>query len=250
MGGEDLDGVGQGQDLLLDGPAEGRRRRLRLGPAPEEIRPGQVAHEEGPAGQQQGGLVGRGGAIVHEQADVLRRVPGRVQDLDAHLTQLELLAVGEGAVVVAELGLGRAEQLDVAPGGDLGEAGQVVVVPVGVEGVGDAQALRPRHLEVLVDQSLRIEDQALARLLRSDEVRRVPETREVELPEEHHRPPRTDQLPSWGSPVVMQPLGNGAAIVRDHDRRFRCSTYGGTVVQGARPFRPRRPRRSTSRSAA
>ncbi len=121
---------------------------------------------------------------------MLRRMARGVHDLDAHLSHLQLLAILQRAVVVAEVGLRRAQELDVGPLGHLGEAGQVVVVAVGVQGVADAEPLYAGLGEVAVDVALWIEQQCLARLLGADEVGGMPQTLQVELLEEHlHRTP-------------------------------------------------------------
>lgn len=97
--------------------------------------------------QQQGRVVRRSGAVVDEQADVL----GGVENFQAHVAHLKLFAVAQRPVVIAEVGLGRAEKLDVAAVGHLGKPGQVVVVAVGVNGVADRQASGSRLGEVAVD---------------------------------------------------------------------------------------------------
>src|SRR5690606_10616004 len=89
---------------------------------------------------------------------------------------------------------------------------QVVVVAVRVEGVADAHASHSGHVEVAAHVALRVEQQRLARLLGTDEVRRVPERLEVELLEDHapSLPGRASGEPA-GQPL---PLAACAATAR------------------------------------
>jgi hypothetical protein len=156
--------------------------------AAEQVRAGQVADQQRAARQQQGRLLG-GGAIVDEQAEVLGGVAGGVQHLDADVAELDQLAVGDRPVLVAQLGVGRAEHLDLGAGAQLRQARQVVVVAVAVERVGDAQPLAPGGGEVRLDVPARIQDQRQQGGLVAQQVGRVAQRGQVELLEEHLTPP-------------------------------------------------------------
>ena len=69
---------------------------------------------------------------------MLGRVPRGGHHLEADIPELELVPVAQSPVVEPDGGGRRREQLDVTPGRDLGEPGQVVVVAVRVERVPDA----------------------------------------------------------------------------------------------------------------
>src|SRR5690606_8399046 len=160
----------KGEDLVPDGGAEGAGRLLGLGAPAEQVGPGEVADQQGPAGQQQRGLVRRGVAVVDEQADVLGDVPGRVQDLYADLADLELLPVAQRPVRVAEAGRRRADRRRAGAGRELPHTGDVVVVAVGVQRVPDAQPPVARQRQVVVDVAPGVEHQRLAGLLRPQQI--------------------------------------------------------------------------------
>jgi hypothetical protein len=82
--------------------------------AAEEVGPAHVPHEQSPAGEQQH-RVRTAGVVVHEQAHVLGAVARGVDDLEGEVAHLDDLAIGDAAVVVAEVGAGEAQHLHVLP---------------------------------------------------------------------------------------------------------------------------------------
>jgi hypothetical protein len=105
---------------------------------------------------------------------MLRRVPGRVQQLEAHLTYIQQRAVVHGAYRVTELGAGASEQLHVGARRQLANPGQVVVVLMGVARIADAQTLPAGFGKIGLDVAAHVEHQRLAGLLGSDQIGRVP----------------------------------------------------------------------------
>ena len=81
VGREDLDVVGQLQDLGLQHLAHRGRALARLLCAAEEVRPGHVPDEQRPAREQQRRIIADR-AVVHEQAHVLGGVTRRVEHLE------------------------------------------------------------------------------------------------------------------------------------------------------------------------
>lgn len=117
---------------------------------------------------------------------MLGRVAGGVEDLEGDLAHLQDLAVGDAAEVVAEVGPRQPQHLDVLAQAELGEAAHVVGVAVGVDRIGDPEAVHPGGLEVDLDVTSGIEDERLAGPLVADEVGGVTEALQVELLEDHH----------------------------------------------------------------
>jgi len=151
--------------------------------AAEQVGPRQVAREQRTTGQQHRRVLADR-AVVQEERHVLGRVAGRVEHLDAQLADLEHLAVGERAVLVAEIGCAGAQQVHAA-GSELAETAQVVVVAVRVEREADAQPPFSGGVEVAGHVPLGVEDERLAGLVRADEIGRMAESLDGELPEEH-----------------------------------------------------------------
>lgn len=118
---------------------------------------------------------------------MLGGVPWRVQNLHAHLAHIDLVPVSKRTMVVTQVRLRGAQQLDVGAFGELGQSREIVVVAMGVEGVANAQALHAGSLEVAADVAVRVEHERLARVLRPDQVGGVAQPLEVELPKEHRR---------------------------------------------------------------
>src|SRR5207302_10371918 len=106
--------------------------------AAEQVGPPHVPHKQSPAGEQQHRVLSPG-VVVHQQAHVLGAVARGVDDLEGEVAHLDDLAVGDAAVVVAEVGTCEAQHLHVLPEPHLRAAAQVVVVPVGLDGGRDAQ---------------------------------------------------------------------------------------------------------------
>ena len=129
------------------------------------------------------------GVLVHHDADRLRRVTRRGEDLEGDLAEHEPLPVVQrldreldvGALAVGDDGAGRRGQLEVAA--------EEVGVDVGLDHPLDRQPLGGCLLEVHVDVAPRIDDHGATRRLVTDQVRGVREARQVVLREDH-RPAR------------------------------------------------------------
>ncbi len=173
---------------LADRVAGGAGRGGDVVGAAEQVGPAHVPHEQSPAGEQQHRVL-TAGVVEHQEAHVLGAVARGVDDLEGEVAHLDDLAVGDAAVVVAEVGAGEAQHLHVLAEPQLREAAQVVVVAVGVDGEGDAQPVHPGGLEVDLHIPAGIEQERPTRLLVTDEVRRMPQTLQVELFEDHHGSP-------------------------------------------------------------
>lgn len=133
------------QQRRLDCPAELLGRAAGLLRPAEQIGPCQIADEQRATGQHQRWDVGAGLAVVDQQTDVRRGMPGCGQHLDAHVPELDHLALLQRAVVVPQLGRRRAPRLRSGAGTQLGQAGQIIVVAVRVGGEGDPQAVLAGH---------------------------------------------------------------------------------------------------------
>ena len=99
------------------------------------------------------------------------------------------------------LGLRLGAQVDgrAGPIAQLEVAGEEVGVQVRQEHVRDAQAVLAREREVLLDVALRIDDGGHAGVLVADEIRRVRETVQIELLEDHAAAPRGPAVVQCGS---------------------------------------------------
>ena len=144
-------------------------RRVRPGVfRAEQVGPPDRPDQQRAPGQQQEGLVGTR-RVRHRVADVLGRVPRRVERPEADGPHLEGLAVADRPVLVRQLRPGP---------DDVGRAGQrrevaatrdVVVVEMGLDDVADPQAGSPGRLEIDVDIAARIHDRGRPRRLIGDE---------------------------------------------------------------------------------
>ena len=147
--------------------------------------------------------LGVGVEVVDEDRDRLRRVAGRLERLESHLSELDRVAVGERRELV--LGLGPRAQIDLRADAiaQLEMAGQEVGVEMRQQDMLDPQPRRSRIGDVGVDVPLRIDDRRDSGCLVGDEVRRVGEATEVVLLEDHRR--RFSRRPR--SPCRVTPAG-------------------------------------------
>ena len=101
-----------------------------------EVRPPDIADEQGIPGQDEPRLV-TAGRVGHEKADTVGRMPRRVDDLERNRSHAQLLAVLDGGV--GEGRLGRGMDVDARPGlgGEGLVARDVVGVQVGLHDMGD-----------------------------------------------------------------------------------------------------------------
>ena len=188
VGGIDGHVVAEAPQELLDGVAGIPGSGAGGVGVPEEVGPAHVADQQCPAGEQQDRVLAAG-VVVDQQAHVLGGVAGGVDHFESDVAQLDDLAVGDAAVVVTEVGTGEAQHLDVLAEAQLRQAAQVVVVPVGVDGVGDAQPMHPGGFEVDLHIPAGIEQERPTRLLVTHEIGRMPQTLQIELFEDHHGSP-------------------------------------------------------------
>ena len=136
------------------------------------------------------------GEIVDEDGDGLGRVPGRLQDLQAHLAELEDVAVGQRRELVFRLRPRAQVNARPHPLAQLEVAGHEVGVEVRQDDVLDAEPLDGGVLQVLFHVASGIDHDGRARDLVADEIGRLRETPEVVLLEDHVPPPAEPLGPS------------------------------------------------------
>ncbi len=125
----------------------------------EEVRTTDVAHEESVPAEQRCRHIGPI-RINHHVADVLRRVAGRVANLDAQPIDAERVALPDGHVLErAAAGPGG---VDCCPGGcgQIPVAGHEVRVQMGLEDMRDPHTHLGRGVEVDVHVASRVHDRA------------------------------------------------------------------------------------------
>ena len=127
---------------------------------------------------------------IHRVGHALRRVPRRLERDDARRPDLELLAVLQLHVGVAEELVAAAHDLRAGQSGEVARAEFVILLPVGLEHVGDGEIVLPRETQVFVDVPPRVDDHGEA-FAAADHVRVLPESRGFQTLEEHYLSPRT-----------------------------------------------------------
>ena len=144
-------------------------RRVRPGVfGAEQVGPPDRPDQQRAAGQQQERLVGTRG-VGHGVADVLGRVPGRVERPEADRPDVEGLAVADRAVLVRQLGAGADDVGRTGQRREVAATRDVVVVEMGLDDVADPQTGAPGRLEVDVDVAPWIDDRGRPRRLVGDE---------------------------------------------------------------------------------
>ena len=161
MGGKDPDGIGQAHHLALDGVVELAAQFLG-GEADrgQQVGATDIADEQRVAGQDAvGHLVV--GVLIHQHADRLGGVTGRLHDLQNDVAEGDPLPFGQRADL--ELGLSSLAVADPGAGGlrQLQMAGQEVGVKVGVNHANDPQPVRRGVIQVLLDVAAGIDDHCL-----------------------------------------------------------------------------------------
>ena len=187
MGGIDLDAVRQDQQARGEALVQAGRRALAT-----EVRPPDIADEQGVPGQHEPRLV-TAGRVGHEKADTVGRMPRRVDDLERNRSHAQFLAVLDGGV--GEGRLSRGMDVDARPGlgGEGLVARDVVGVQVGLHDMGDREALLSAQSQVLVDPvPSGIDDHGLARASTADQVRETAGLLVEHLLKDHGR-----NLPTW-----------------------------------------------------
>lgn len=247
--GEDPHLVGKAHQLVLDAVVE-HRAELLGGDADgrEQVGASDIADEQRVAGEDavRDGVVG---VLVHEDADGLGGVPGRLHDLQGDVTEGDPLALGERADRV--LGLGPSAVSDPGAGlvRHLQVAGDEVRMEVRVDHADHREAVRGGVGQVLGDVPARVDDHRLARALVGNHVRRLGEAVEVVLVEEHGNPFIEECAPRGGcegvgplgccTPGVTGPvLGQGVQAACTSEPRT-----SGRPVRTQPACRPRRRRR-------
>jgi hypothetical protein len=154
----------------------------------EQVGAADVADEHEVAGEEEAGMLG-GGAVGHEERQVLRRVARGVDGLQADVADPDLAAVVELhpveavlPIVVALVGEveGRAGAL-----GELAAAGLVVGVDVRFGDGGDAHAVVLGEADEGVDVAAGVDDDGLAGGLAADEVAALGEVLVVDGLKQH-----------------------------------------------------------------
>ena len=149
-----------------------------------EIRTGHVADEQRVARQQQPRLV-RARAVDHLEAAVLGAVAGCVNTSQHDLTDLDLVAVGEGVVLVLRLRSEVNRDRDAVLESEPTVPRHVIGVGVRLEHAHDLDIAARRFREVLLDRECGIDDDGDTRVLVADEVRSAAEIVVDELGEDH-----------------------------------------------------------------
>ena len=173
------------EDDLVEGAVHLVRERDRVG-LPEQVGPSDGADEQRTATEEGHRLVGAG-RVGEGVDDVLGRVPGRVERGEPQPPDLERRAVGEAAVLVAELGAGPDDVGGTGQGREFAAAGDVVVVEVRLHDADDAQIAGPGGLEVDVDVPTRVDHRRDTRVIVRDQGRQVAEATDRELLDTHRR---------------------------------------------------------------
>jgi hypothetical protein len=73
--------------------------------APQQVRASHVADEERAPGEEQSGPL-TAGAVRDQETNMLRRMPGGMQDVEDHFPHLQSLPIRQVAHWIAELGTG------------------------------------------------------------------------------------------------------------------------------------------------
>ncbi len=188
VGREDTRRVRQGQELVVHRVVE-HPGELVSGPTDgsEQVRPTDVADEQGVAGQHPP-RIGIVGVLPDHDRHRLGRVARRQSDLENHLAQHQPLTlvqaldreVGPCGLAEGDDGAGRRRELEVA--------GHEVGVEVRLEDAFDAQTEPFGVGEVLRDVPLGVDDHGATRRLVADQVAEQRETTELVLLEDHGAP--------------------------------------------------------------
>jgi len=152
-----------------------------------EIRTSDVAHKQRVARQDRRRRRGARDRVVHDKGNRFRRVPGRLQRLDAHVAEIDDAAIANRRERV--FGVGGATQIDSGAGAvtQLEVAGNEISVEVGQKDMADAQAVIRSERQVLIDVALRIDYRGQATPLVANKVRGVRQAVEIELSQDHWR---------------------------------------------------------------
>jgi hypothetical protein len=179
-----------------DGDRGRQGRQLAQRP---ELEAGQLV---GPVGSQEVGPPGRPGQqaaagrdghrrrvvagihVTDVPGEVLGRVPGRRARTKPDVTDVEDVAIVDRSMLEGIAPPRGREDLDPVRGAQLERAGQVVVVDVGLDGVGQAPATRRRELGEPPGVARRIDDDRLA-VGGGDEVGRVAQAADLERLDVH-----------------------------------------------------------------
>ena len=165
-------------------------RPLDVGGAFEQVGTADVADEHEVAGDGGNRQVG-GGAVGDQERQVLGRVAGRVQHVDADVANLQVIAVVQEAAFrregVLPVGIAFVGEIQRAAGlvRELARARHVVGVDVGFGDVRDPQAFVRGGLDVLVDVAVGVDDNGLAVGLAADQVAGLRNRRFEEALDEH-----------------------------------------------------------------
>ena len=152
--------------------------------APQQVGASHVADEERAPGEEQGGPL-TAGAVRDQEANMLRRMPGGMQDLDDHLSHLQSLPIRQVAHWIAERGTGPRQQLHLSPRRQLAYPGQIIIMLMRIGSIANTHAMLARCRKIHVNVTTDIQDQGFTRLLRANQVRRMPETLQIKLLEDH-----------------------------------------------------------------
>ena len=196
MGREELEEVWEIGDPLEDAAVE-FAGEPPPGFRPQQVRPTDVANEEEIASEQDPGRILAPRPVEQRKAHVLRRVSRRAQRLEAQASEADLVTLTDHGVGVGWRPFGAAEPRAVdarlvrQPSLELHSAADEVGVNMGLEDVGDAQALLPCQTHVRLDIAGGVDDGAPARGFVADHVGVDSKARDEATVQEH------GDDPSW-----------------------------------------------------
>jgi hypothetical protein len=201
MAGPHLDVVGQREEAVAQAGEEPlgafEAGVDAAGGLVEQVGPADVADEDEVAGEVEAGLLA-GGAVGHQERQVLGGMPRRVDGLEPHVAELDDVAVLQQraleAVLPVRVALVRQVELGARARRELARTGLVIGVDVGLGDGGDAQAVVGGEREVGVGVAARVDHDGLPGRLAADQVAGLGQVLVVDVLEEH---------------VVLPSLGRG-----------------------------------------
>ncbi len=152
--------------------------------------PAHVTHHQGVPGER-GPRLAAACAVHHDEGEVLGGVPGRVQDVQRNVAQLEFVPVQRLAVVERGAGARTEHALRAQPLGETPGAGQMVGVDVRVDHVPHRHAVVGRRADVNVNLVQRIDHGGDAHAAAPHQVGRGDRLGVQELAQDHDGPTAT-----------------------------------------------------------
>ena len=162
----------------------------------QQIRPTHVANEHEVARHHGDGFAG-GGRVGDQKAEMLRRMPGRMHGGHHDIADLERISILEQGRTVAErervLPIGITFVGEIQRGAramrKFARPGHEIRVNVRLGHVRDGHPLGLRHVEILFDVTIRVDDDGRAGTSAADEIAGLREFRVVKPFDDHARTP-------------------------------------------------------------